>query len=42
VDATKAIDQVRAANFSIVALQQLYNEDGGAGEDLFLALNPRD
>jgi hypothetical protein len=23
-------------------LQQLYNEDGGHGEDLFLALNPRD
>jgi hypothetical protein len=42
VDATKTIDQIRAANFSIVALQQLYNEDGGAREDLFLALNPRD
>ncbi len=42
VDATKTIDEIRAANFSIVALQQLYNEDGGAGEDLFLALNPRD
>lgn len=42
VDATKEIDDIRAADFSIVALQQLYNEDGGAGEDLFLALNPRD
>lgn len=42
VDATKTVDEIRAANFSIVALQQLYNEDGGAGEDLFLALNPRD
>lgn len=42
VDATKEIDDIRAANFSIVALQQLYNEDGAAGEDLFLALNPRD
>ena len=42
VDGTKTIDQIRAANFSIVAFQQLYNEDGGQGEDLFLALNPRD
>ena len=41
-DGTQTIDQIRAANFSVVALQQLYNEDGGAGEDLFLALNPRD
>ena len=42
VDATRPIDDIRAAVFSIVALQQLYNEDGGHGEDLFLALNPRD
>ena len=42
VDATRTVDTIRAADFSIVALQQLYNEDGGAGEDLFLALNPRD
>lgn len=42
VDATKAIDDVRAANFSIVALQQLYNEDGGNGEADFLELNPQD
>lgn len=42
VDGTRAIDEIRAANFSIVALQQLYNEDGSANEDLFLALNPRD
>ena len=42
VDATRAIDDIRAADFSIVALQQLYNEDGGANEALFLALNPRD
>ena len=42
VDATREIDDVRAANFSIGALEQLYKEDGGANEDLFLALNPRD
>ena len=42
VDGTKVIDKIRAADFSIVALEQLYNEDGGQGEDLFLALNPRD
>ena len=42
MDATSKVDEVRAADFSVVALQQLYNEDGGAGEDLFLALNPRD
>lgn len=42
VDATRTVDDIRAADFSIVALQQLYNEDGGANEDLFLALNPRD
>jgi len=42
VDARQKVDEIRAADFSIVALQQLYNEDGGAGEDLFLALNPRD
>jgi len=42
VDATRPVDDLRAAVFSIVALQQLYNEDGGAGEDQFLALNPRD
>lgn len=42
VDGTRTVDQIRAADFSVVALQQLYNEDGGAGEDLFLALNPRD
>ncbi len=42
VDATRQVDDIRAAVFSIVALQQLYNEDGGHGEDLFLALNPRD
>src|SRR5208337_2046252 len=36
VDATRQIDDIRAAVFSIVALQQLYNEDGGHGEDLFL------
>jgi hypothetical protein len=42
IDATREIGDIRAANFSIVALQQLYNEDGGAGEDLFLDLNPRD
>ena len=42
VDGTQTIDQIRAANFSVVALQQLYNEDGGKGEDLFLDLNPRD
>ena len=38
VDATRPMDDIRAAVFSIVALQQLYNEDGGHGEDLFLAL----
>jgi len=42
VDATREIDDIRAADFSIVALQQLYNEDGGANEANFLALNPRD
>ncbi len=42
VDAARPLDDIRAAVFSIVALQQLYNEDGGHGEDLFLALNPRD
>ena len=42
VDGTRTIDEIRAANFSIVALQQLYNEDGGEGEGLFLELNPRD
>jgi len=42
VDARQKVDEIRAADFSIVALQQLYNEDGGAGEDLFLTLNPRD
>ena len=42
VDATRETDDVRAADFSIVALQQLYNEDGGANEGLFLDLNPRD
>lgn len=42
VDAMREIDDVRAADFSIVALEQLYKEDGGANEDLFLALNPRD
>ena len=42
VNATRQVDDIRAAVFSIVALQQLYNEDGGQGEDLFLALNPRD
>jgi hypothetical protein len=42
VDAARPIDDIRAAVFSIVALQQLYNEDGGHGEDLLLALNPRD
>jgi hypothetical protein len=42
VDAAKEIDDIRAADFSVVSLSQLYTEDGGAGEDLFLALNPRD
>ena len=42
VDATKAVDDVRAAVFSIVALQQLYNEDSGNGEEAFLELNPQD
>ena len=42
VDGTRTVDQIRAADFSVVALQQLYNEDGGKNEDLFLALNPRD
>lgn len=42
VDARQTIDEIRAADFSVVALKQLYNEDGGAHEDLFLALNPRD
>src|SRR5208283_5355138 len=42
VDATKEIDDLRAAVFSVVALQQLYNEDGGKDESLFLDLNPRD
>jgi len=42
VDGTRTIDEIRAADFSVVALQQLYNEDGGANEALFLALNPRD
>ena len=42
VDATKTVDDIRAGDFSIVALQQLYNEDGGKNEALFLALNPRD
>jgi hypothetical protein len=42
VDATRPIDDIRAGVFSVVALQQLYNEDGGAGEEQFLELNPRD
>ena len=42
VDAQKTIDDIRAADFSIVSLGQLYREDGGANEDMFLALNPRD
>ncbi len=42
VDANRTVDDLRAANFSIVALQQLYNEDGGNGEEAFLALNPQD
>ncbi|MCY3021596.1 MAG: hypothetical protein NTW87_21490, partial [Planctomycetota bacterium] len=42
VDATHQVDDIRAALFSVVALQQLYNEDGGSGEELFLELNPRD
>ena len=42
VDSSKVIDDIRSAVFSVVALQQLYNEDGGAGEGDFLALNPRD
>lgn len=42
VDATKSIDDIRAASFSIVSLGQLYREDGGANEAMFLALNPRD
>jgi len=42
VDSSKIIDDIRAAVFSVVALQQLYNEDGGAGEDDFLVLNPQD
>jgi hypothetical protein len=42
IDATREIDDVRASVFSIVSLSQLYEEDGGAGEDLFLDLNPRD
>jgi hypothetical protein len=42
IDATREIDDVRASDFSIVALSQLYEEDGGAGEELFLDLNPRD
>jgi hypothetical protein len=42
VDATKPVDEIRAAVFSMVALQQLYNEDGGRGEEHFLALNPQD
>ena len=41
-DATREVDDLRASVFSIVALSQLYEEDGGAGEDLFLDLNPRD
>ena len=42
VNAARQVDDIRAAVFSIVALQQLYNENGGQGENLFLALNPRD
>ena len=42
VDSSKIIDDIRAAVFSVVALQQLYNEDGGTLEDDFLALNPQD
>ncbi len=42
VDARQKIDEIRGGDFSVVALKQLYNEDGGAHEDLFLALNPRD
>ncbi len=42
VDTSKIIDDIRASDFSIVALQQLYNEDGGANEKLFLDLNPLD
>ena len=42
VDAGKPVDEVRASDFSIVALQQLYNEDGGGNEALFFELNPRD
>ena len=42
VDSSKIIDDIRAAVFSVVALQQLYNEDGAEGEADFLALNPLD
>ena len=42
VDGTRTVDQIRAADFSVVSLTQLYNEDGGKNEELFLALNPRD
>lgn len=42
VAATREIDDIRAADLSIVSLGQLYAEDGGTNEGLFLALNPRD
>lgn len=42
VAATQEIDDIRAADLSIVSLGQLYAEDGGTNEGLFLALNPRD
>lgn len=42
VAATREIDDIRAADLSVVSLGQLYAEDGGANERLLLALNPRD
>ena len=42
VAATDTGDDVRAADLSVVSLGQLYAEDGGVNEALFLALNPRD
>ncbi len=42
VNADKTIDVVRSADFSIVALEQLYVEDGGGLAKWFFRLNPLD
>lgn len=41
INATKTIDVIRSADFSIVALEQLYVEDGGGLARWFFKLNPR-